>query len=114
MESNRDWHDSNICNLRSTLEGSQEEHEDQYEQNVTSPLTPGDAQINFGGEATTSTEAQHLPPATMHPTFPFLMRIPAFLLDDYLHIPGQPFIEGIATSSHVDEIEHTLLYRMHL
>jgi hypothetical protein len=90
VESNRDWHDNNLCDLRSTPEGGQEEHEDEHEQNVRLPLILGDAEINFGGEAATSTEARHPPPAAIHPTFSFPVRIPAFVLDDYLHILANP------------------------
>jgi hypothetical protein len=42
--------------------------------------------------------------AAVTPDFPFPVRIPAFLLNEHLHIRGKDFIAGIATSSYVDEI----------
>jgi hypothetical protein len=48
------------------------------------------------------------------PQFPFPVRIPSFLLNEHLQIRGKEFIEGIATSSHVDHIQELLLYRVHL
>jgi hypothetical protein len=48
------------------------------------------------------------------PYFPFPVRIPSFLLPEHLHLRGKEFIEGIATSSHVDLIQQLLLYLVHM
>jgi hypothetical protein len=48
------------------------------------------------------------------PDFPFPVRIPSFVLPEHLHLRSKEFIEGIATSSHVDLIQQFLLYRVHM
>jgi hypothetical protein len=52
--------------------------------------------------------------APLTPDFPFPVRIPSFLLAEHLQLRGKEYIEGIATSSHVDLDMQLLLYRVHL
>jgi hypothetical protein len=66
-------------------------------------MRPGDEQYNVG-----------LPQGPGTPDFPFPVRIPSFLLPEHLHLRGKEFINGIATSSHVDLIQQLLLYRVHM
>jgi hypothetical protein len=68
-----------------------------------SEMRPGDLEENI--------DRAHAP---LTPSFSFPVRIPSFLLDEYLHLRGKDFIQGIAISSHIDEVQELLLYRVHL
>jgi hypothetical protein len=67
-------------------------------------------EMRSGNEHQTADHAH----APVTPAFPFPMRIPSFLLPEHLHLGNKEFVEGIATSSHVDLIQELLLYRVHL